>query len=193
MTWVRFLLNVSTITTFHLFSFVQHLLLLVLVSWSILARQTNAVWTLFIIGTLMLRVHIQLEKKYCDDDNDAKLNIHKQLLRFISFLWKNKGFLIVQTWSLLLPVIFFVFYVAYTGSIVVGHKSHHVPTLHLAMLSHALFLCTLIQIPLVLRNITQCILSTIIGKIIPPSIIIVSMSMTYLLWHHPLSRFCYRL
>ena len=166
----------------HLFTFTQHLLLLILVSWSILARQTNAVWILFIIGTLMLRVHKQLEKNYCDDDNDVKLNnIHKQLLRFLSFLWKNKGFLISQTWSLLIPVIFFVFYVAYTGSIVVGHKSHHVPTIHLAMLSHALFLCTLIQIPLVLRNITQCILSTIIGKIIPPSIVIVSMSMNYLL------------
>ena len=174
----------------HLFSSTQHLLLLVLVSWSILARQTNAVWTLFIIGTLMLRVYKQLEKKSSDnndnDDDDIELNISKQLFGFFSFLWKNKGFLIIQTWSLILPVIFFVVYVAYTGSIVVGHQSHHIPTLHLAMLTHALFLCTLIQLPLVLRNVMQCILSAfIIGKIISINHNSI-MKMTHLL-----SCFCY--
>jgi hypothetical protein len=66
----------------------------------------------------MLRVYKQLKKKSSDNndnDDDDELNISKQLLGFLSFLWKIKGFLIIQTWSLILPVIFFVVYVAYTG------------------------------------------------------------------------------
>jgi len=144
-----------------LFSSIQHLLLLLLGSSSILSRQTNAVWMLFIIGTLMLRVHLQLEHSADDaDDNNGNEWSIKKLLGFLSFLWENKGYLIVQTWSLLLPVILFIIYVAYTGSIVVGHQSHHVPTLHLAMFTHALCLSTCTQIPLVLQNIIDSIRST---------------------------------
>lgn len=80
----------------------------------VLARQTNAVWLLFIAGTSMLQALISTGY-YIDNT----LTIEK-LCRFIYVLWQNKVTLLRRTWPLLVPVIVFAGYVVKTGSIVLG-------------------------------------------------------------------------
>ena len=78
-----------------------------------MARQTNAVWLLFLAGTSMLH-HVSVGG-FIDDE----LSISRVYL-FIMYLWKNKGTLLGLTWPLLLPVLGFVGFVLHTGSIVLG-------------------------------------------------------------------------
>lgn len=84
----------------------------------VLARQTNAVWLLFIAGTSML--HALISSGYYIDNT---LTIEK-LCRFIYVLWQNKVTLLRRTWPLLVPVIVFAGYVVKTGSIVLGKFSY---------------------------------------------------------------------
>lgn len=80
-----------------------------------LARQTNAVWLMFLVGTDMLR-YLSAVGEFQDDS----LNLG-QLVRFLLALWRRRRELLLRTWPLLLPVVAFAAFVLKTGSIVLGN------------------------------------------------------------------------
>eukprot|EP01036_Dinobryon_divergens_P034806 gene34806-45019_t len=108
-------------------------------------RQTNAVWLLFMIGTTML--HSLEDRGLVRRDEDFSL---KLLFRFLHSLWNEKHRLASLTWPLLVPVIFFAGFVVANGGIVVGDKSNHVPSLHFAMVAHALVIHGAISLPYII-------------------------------------------
>jgi hypothetical protein len=128
---------------------------------SVLARQTNAVWLMFMVGTDMLSC-----LKYLGEFQDDILTAER-ILQFLCGVWKRKWELLQRLWPLLLPVAGFVLFVMKTGSIVlgtqstgctlkphlravmcVGDKENHKPVLHFAMLAHALFLIAAVTAPI---------------------------------------------
>lgn len=111
---------------------------------SILMRQTNAVWILFIAGTRMLAI---LQQKKLFSDNTDISNILPLSWNFILVLIRNAPELLLNTISLLIPVFLFLVFVIFNGSIVVGDKEHHEPVFHIAMLLHMLFVTGLLVSP----------------------------------------------
>lgn len=74
-------------------------------------RQTNAVWLLFIFGTLALN----LLKASCPDVDSSW-----SIVWFIKTLWLRKYMLIKYCWAILVPVLAFVGFVLFNGGIVLG-------------------------------------------------------------------------
>ena len=95
-------------------TWLQQISLLVVSSACILARQTNAVWLLFIAGTHMLE-HISVHAGF--EDNELSFT---RIYLFLLHLWRGKSQLLNSTWPMLLPVLGFVGFVLKTGSIVLG-------------------------------------------------------------------------
>lgn len=92
-----------------------------------MARQTNAVWLLFLAGTSML--HHLIHGGFHDDELSFA-----RFFSFVSYLWHNKGTLLSLTWPLLLPVVCFVGFVVKTGSIVLGEFVTVIAVLHVGYL-----------------------------------------------------------
>jgi hypothetical protein len=90
---------------------------------SVLARQTNAVWLMFLVGTDMLSCLTYLGE-FQDDVLTAE-----RILQFFCGLWKRKWELLQRLWPLLLPVAGFALFVVKTGSIVLGMQSKTACTL----------------------------------------------------------------
>ena len=131
-----------------------HLLLITIGSISILMRQTNAVWLLFIAGTSMISP-LYTQQRLRLPMHDVSFS---QLFEFIKALLNNIPSLLRHTWSLLLPVgMFIAFVIANGGNIVVGDKQHHRPVLHWAMPLHLFASHTLILLPEFLTDIWMCV------------------------------------
>ena len=74
-------------------------------------------------------------------------------MKFIKQIFINFPNLLFHCLSLLIPVIIFVLFVIYNGSIVVGDKENHKPVLHFAMPIHLLAISGLFTLNrLFLRN-----------------------------------------
>jgi hypothetical protein len=77
-------------------------------------RQTNAVWLIFFASIIVLK-RFECLGIY----NDKSFSFSK-FFQLIIELFKNIPIIIMDTWSLLLPVILFISFVFYNGSVVVG-------------------------------------------------------------------------
>jgi len=113
---------------------------------TILVRQTNAVWVLFIAGTTMLE-SITASGFISNDDFTIGL-----VLRFVYCLWLKKLQIVNLTWSLLIPVIGFLIFVIVNGGVVVGDKENHQPVQHFAMAAHAIVIYGMISTPYVIAE-----------------------------------------
>ena len=149
-------LSICTVYLFSLLSdngWFWHILLVMISSISVLMRQTNAVWLLFIAGTSMISP-LYTQQWLRLPMHDVSFS---QLFEFIKALLYNIPSLLRHTWSLLLPVgLFIVFVINNDGHIVVGDQQHHRPVLHWAMPFH-LFVChTLVLFPEFLIDVWMC-------------------------------------
>lgn len=89
---------------------------------SILMRQTNAVWTVYLVGWELANMAM-----------DKKRGETLTLGAFIRFLWADGVMHHVQTfWIHILSVVSFAWFVIHNGGIVLGDKEHHVPVTHWA-------------------------------------------------------------
>lgn len=82
-------------------------------------RQTNAVWLIFFASIIVLKRFECLE---IYNDNFFSFN---KLFQLIIELFKNIPIIILDTWSLLFPVILFICFVIYNGSVVVGNYHYY--------------------------------------------------------------------
>jgi hypothetical protein len=80
-------------------------------------RQTNAVWIMFIVGTLMLEELQQLQ--IFRDDSFSITGF----IGFIKAIWCEKMHLIRITLPLLIPVLGFIVFLIKNGGIVLGKTS----------------------------------------------------------------------
>ena len=124
-------------------------------SLAVLVRQTNAVWLLFLVGSLMLaelsRIGVFV---YVADsagglwfrDRDVTLRELRALLRALASHWAQ---LLRLSWPLLLPVLGLALFVltANGGSLVLGDKEQHTPRMHGAMLAYLCGLHALFMLP----------------------------------------------
>mmetsp|Transcript_27948 Transcript_27948/g.46954 ORF Transcript_27948/g.46954 Transcript_27948/m.46954 type:complete len:511 (-) Transcript_27948:144-1676(-) len=124
-------------------SILYQLLILGCATLCLFARQTNAVWLMFIAGTRMLHL-LEQGGAIKDDSISASHVIH-----FIVQLWQNKFYLLRHTGAFLLPVVGFLVFIYYNGSIVLGDKEHHEPVFHLAMLVHMLCISSVLISPVI--------------------------------------------
>eukprot|EP01041_Mallomonas_annulata_P007263 gene7263-14808_t len=109
------------------------LLLLSTASAAILSRQTNAVWVLFIAGE---RVLFLLKSQKLFVDGPLSLDLLTRLSHSLSMFRFPLLTVLGDVSPLLLPVAAFALFVAINGSVVLGDKANHQPTLHPAMLLH---------------------------------------------------------
>jgi len=101
---------------------------------SVAFRQTNAVWLMFTFGTAAL-ADLQASKRWGDDLEGSRLT-PKMLWTFVKALAFDSGRLLSRLGLLLMPVLLFVAFVIWNGSVVVGDHSHHKPVLHWAQLGY---------------------------------------------------------
>ncbi len=88
-----------------------------------MARQTNAVWVMFVAGTNMLSSVRGASSSSGRNSGGARSDVTpslRQLVEFVRQLWQHKVSLVHQNWSLLLAVAAFVAFVVKNGGIVLG-------------------------------------------------------------------------
>ena len=137
---------------------------------SLLFRQTNVIWIAYVLGTSIVmdaqqRHHeatvIKSKKKKQDDDDDdgkssspATFNPNapfsfKLLLEFVVYMLSSWSHLLSHFWPYALPLMaFIVFMIWNDGSIVLGDKSHHQMTLHVAQIAYYIIITALVHFPL---------------------------------------------
>lgn len=119
-------------------------------------RQTNVIWILFLLGTTMLHVLTTSQRDFAD----SKTWSLSSLITFVVKLWQEKVGLIILTWSMILPIIAFVGFVIWNKGIVLGDKENHQPSIHFAMLPHAMVLYVIMASPRILCNVWDHIQDT---------------------------------
>mmetsp|Transcript_19534 Transcript_19534/g.18868 ORF Transcript_19534/g.18868 Transcript_19534/m.18868 type:complete len:540 (+) Transcript_19534:194-1813(+) len=124
------------------------ILLLIASCVSVLIRQTNAIWLLFIAGTMMLS---HLEQKNIFRDSPV-ISIEK-ISDFLLKLLRNSSYLLLVTWPILVPIVFFAAFVLFNKGIVVGDKDHHQPVVHMSMPLHACGILTLLLLPIIIDDV----------------------------------------
>lgn len=128
------------------------IILLFLSGFCILARQTNAAWIVFMGGELALwRLKLDLK---LDRDNKQEGELSFPYLKKLSALfYKRFPELIQLVWPLVIPVVLFLCFVKWNGSIVVGDKEHHKASFsHWAMPLHMLTIAALLFLPTYVCN-----------------------------------------
>lgn len=110
---------------------------------AVLMRQTNAIWILFIAGTIVID-----DLKRSDNYQDTWSNFNvKGFFELLSMFFRNMKQLIYYSMPLLLPVLSFIIFICYNGSIVLGDKENHEISIHFAMPLHMLFIASCILYP----------------------------------------------
>ncbi len=110
---------------------------------AVLMRQTNAIWILFIAGNFVID-----DIKRSDNYQDTWTNFNvKGFFELLSMFFRNMKQLVYNSIHLLLPVLFFIIFICYNGSIVLGDKENHEISLHFAMPLHMLFIASCILYP----------------------------------------------
>ncbi|CAE7943129.1 ALG10 [Symbiodinium necroappetens] len=99
---------------------------------AVLFRQTNAVWLMFSFGTAALQ-DLQLSKWVELRGEDLSL---LKLVTFVKALLLESRRLLGRLGIMLVPVVLFVLFVVYNGSIVVGDHSNHEVAPHWAQLCY---------------------------------------------------------
>ena len=121
---------------------------------SIFARQTNSVWLMFILGSRILEYLVELGDL---SEIQATETSVAAIIIFISSCFRRFFRIIFKFWSLLVPVLCFIFFVIWNQGIVIGiqsyiittssnfvnfitlitgDKSNHVPVIHPGMVLH---------------------------------------------------------
>jgi hypothetical protein len=131
-----------------LFRYLSYQILLLIASCaSVLIRQTNAVWLLFIAGTTMLS-HLEEKNIY----RDSPVISIKKISNFLLKLLDNASFMLLVTWPILVPVAFFAAFVLINKGVVVGDKDHHQPVVHMSMPLHACGILNILLLPIVIDD-----------------------------------------
>ena len=104
---------------------------------AVLARQTNAVWLIFIAGTVLEPGSRAPSPRLADCSSVSTI------IDYVHYvLWPPLGYSLahVTAAALLMPVTAFIYFVVQLndGSVVLGDKVNHTPVVHLAMPLHAL-------------------------------------------------------
>ena len=94
---------------------VASLVLIILSALSILSRQTNAVWILYLIGVVIL-------KRFEDEssNNTKESNNIRLIFKFIKYMFQNIPLLFSLILPFLIPVLAFVYFVFVNKGVVVG-------------------------------------------------------------------------
>ena len=124
-------------------------------------RQTNAVWLLFFAGVDCLQC-LSMENVY--HDNQWSINSVVDCIRIV-LSYPMVLSILERVFHLLVPVLAFILFCIHNKSIVLGDKSNHQMTIHLAMVLHHFVLSALLISPVLVIKYAPCMRNiTNIGK-----------------------------
>ncbi|KAK9789925.1 hypothetical protein WJX73_006242 [Symbiochloris irregularis] len=119
---------------------------------SVLFRQTNAVWAVFIlVAAVSQRCFRQERAKW----RDAPLET--QIVQLIKYCWQHKGGLLLEVGPLASVPLAFAAFVVWNGGVVVGDKGNHQASPHLMQPLYFVLFCALALYPIFWnpRKLTQ--------------------------------------
>lgn len=93
---------------------------------SILMRQTNAVWTAYLVGWELFGMAMEKHRVMAGTSSAAS-----ELIVFARFVLHDILVYIQKLWIHILSIVAFALFVVRHGGIVLGDKEHHVPVTHL--------------------------------------------------------------
>eukprot|EP01083_Nonionella_stella_P026744 73645_1 len=126
---------------------------------AILHRQTNVIWIGFYFLLSIYDLFVFHSFPLVDRTQSSKIKFN--LIKFITWCWQRKFHIIRVLWYYELLFIAFVSFVLWNGSVVLGDKSHHQYSLHLAQM---LYLIGLLLVFTQAPNAIKCAYDTMTNR-----------------------------
>ncbi|XP_031343660.1 putative Dol-P-Glc:Glc(2)Man(9)GlcNAc(2)-PP-Dol alpha-1,2-glucosyltransferase [Photinus pyralis] len=125
---------------------------------SVMMRQTNIVWVVFLLGQYALKQFlVHLKKKHSDIciSDLAPLQRHLKVQNILRNLFSKSHQFWTNIATYILVLAAFVLFIFMNGSIVVGDKSAHTASLHVPQLFYFLVFCLIFGWPYFVRELSH--------------------------------------
>ncbi|KAK5578267.1 hypothetical protein RB653_003222 [Dictyostelium firmibasis] len=116
---------------------------------SVTIRQTNIIWVFFITINNILKLYEDDKEK---QKKTQELNLFKEIIDFIKFIFKNLLEIIRKFIGFILVGLLFLIFLYKNGSIVVGDKSNHESSFHVPQLFYFSLVTMIFSLPSILMS-----------------------------------------